>query len=49
MILISIISCVASILGLAVSLYVLYREIAMSEEVHTLKNEEEQWHTDAEK
>jgi len=46
---ISIISCIASVLGLAVSLYVLYREIAMSKEVHTLKSEEEQWHTDAEK
>jgi hypothetical protein len=46
---IAIISCVASVLGLIVSLYVLYREIAISKEVHTLKNEEEQWHIDAEK
>jgi hypothetical protein len=41
---ISIISCIASVLGLAVSLYVLYREIAISKEVHDLKTEEDQWH-----
>jgi hypothetical protein len=41
---ISIIGSVASILGLIVSLYVLYREIAISKEVHTLKGEEEAWH-----
>jgi hypothetical protein len=43
---ISIISCIASVLGLAVSLYVLYREIAIGKEVHTLKGEEEQWHAE---
>jgi hypothetical protein len=41
---ISIIGSIASILGLVVSLYVLYREIAISKEVHILKGEEEQWH-----
>jgi hypothetical protein len=35
---------VASILGLVISLYVLYREIAIQKEVHTLKVEEEAWH-----
>jgi hypothetical protein len=34
----------ASILGLLVSLYVLYREIALQREVHILKGEEEEWH-----
>ena len=38
------IGSVASIIGLCVSLYVLYREIAISKEVHDLKNEEENWH-----
>jgi hypothetical protein len=46
---ISTIGSIASIIGLLVSLYVLYREIAISKEVHALKNEEEQWHTDEEK
>jgi len=46
---ISIIGSVASILGLGVSIYVLYRELALSKDVTTLKNEEEQWHIDAEK
>jgi hypothetical protein len=41
---ISIIGNISSILGLCVSLYVLYREIAISKEVHDLKNEEESWH-----
>ena len=41
---ISLIGSIASILGLAVSLYVLYREIVISKEVHELKNEEEAWH-----
>ena len=41
---ISIIGSVASVLGLIVSLYVLYREIAISKEVHILKGEEEAWH-----
>jgi len=41
---ISIIGSIASILGLAVSLYVLYREIAISKEVHDLKVEEDAWH-----
>jgi hypothetical protein len=40
------IGSVASILGLAVSLYVLYREIAIQKEVHILKGEEEVWHKD---
>jgi hypothetical protein len=35
---------IASILGLCVSVYVLIREIAISKEVHVLKNEEESWH-----
>jgi hypothetical protein len=35
---------IASILGFAVSVYVLYREIAISKEVHILKGEEEAWH-----
>jgi hypothetical protein len=38
------IGSLASILGLCVSLYVLYREIAISKDVTTLKNEEESWH-----
>jgi hypothetical protein len=40
----SISGSVASILGLLVSLYVLYREVAIQEEVHILKSEEETWH-----
>jgi hypothetical protein len=35
---------VASILALFVSLYVLWREVRIGNEVHTLKTEEEQWH-----
>jgi hypothetical protein len=46
---ISTVGSIASILGLAVSLYVLYREIAISKEVHDLKTEEDSWHADAEK
>ena len=41
---ISILGSFASILGLCISGYVLYREIAISKEVHTLKIEEELWH-----
>jgi hypothetical protein len=41
---ISVIGSAASVLGLIVSLYVLYREIAISKEVHLLKSEEEAWH-----
>ena len=44
MIILDHIGSVSSILGLCVSLYVLYREIAISKEVHTLKGEEETWH-----
>jgi hypothetical protein len=43
---ISTIGSIASILGLAVSLYVLYREIAISKEVHDLKTEEDIWHAE---
>jgi hypothetical protein len=35
---------ISSILGLAISVYVLYREIAIQKEVHALKGEEERWH-----
>ena len=35
---------VASILGLFVSLYVLWREYLIEEDVTMLKNEEEAWH-----
>jgi hypothetical protein len=35
---------IASILGLCVSLYVLYREVIISRQVTTLKGEEEAWH-----
>jgi hypothetical protein len=38
------IGSIASILGLCVSLYVLWREIRISNDVTTLKNEEEAWH-----
>ncbi len=34
----------ASILGLLVSIYVLWREIRIQEEVEELKSEEETWH-----
>ena len=34
----------ASILGLAVSLYVLWRELKIQKEVEELKREEEGWH-----
>lgn len=40
----SIIGSVSSILGLVVSLYVLWREHVLQDDVTTLKNEEEQWH-----
>lgn len=35
---------VASILGLIVTLYVLWREVSIGREVHDLKSEEEAWH-----
>ena len=35
---------IASILGCALSVYELYREIANSKEVHALKQEEDAWH-----
>ena len=44
MIALSIFGSIASILGLTISLYVLYREIAIQKEVHELKGEEEAWH-----
>ena len=34
----------ASIIGLAVSLYVLWREIKIQDDMTELKNEEENWH-----
>jgi hypothetical protein len=37
---------IASILGLLVSLYVLWRETKIEDEVHDLKTEEENWHHD---
>ena len=46
---ISTIGSIASIIGLAVSLYVLYREIAISKEVHDLKVEEDIWHSGVKK
>jgi hypothetical protein len=41
---ISIIGSFASIIGLLVSLYVLYREVVISRQVDVLKGEEEAWH-----
>jgi hypothetical protein len=35
---------VSSILGLLVSLYVLWRELALQDDVTKLKKEEEDWH-----
>ena len=35
---------IASILGLVVSLYVLWRELRLQDDVTALKNEEESWH-----
>jgi hypothetical protein len=35
---------VASILGLLISVYVLWREYVIEKDVTTLKNEEEAWH-----
>jgi hypothetical protein len=35
---------VASILGLLVALYVLWREVRIANDVTTLKTEEENWH-----
>jgi len=35
---------IASILGLIVSLYVLWRELTLQEDVTALKREEEEWH-----
>lgn len=39
----------ASILGLCVSLYVLWREVGISKDVEQLKSEEESWHNAKEK
>jgi hypothetical protein len=36
----------ASILGLIVSIYVLWRELQLGKDLTTLKNEEEQWRKD---
>jgi len=38
------IGSLASILGLLVSIYVLWREIKIQKEVEELKSEEETWH-----
>jgi hypothetical protein len=46
MILLNAFGNVASILGLVLSLYVLWREVLISDEVHELKQEEEQWRED---
>ena len=35
---------ISSMLGLAISLYVLWRELAISKDVTDLKKEEESWH-----
>ncbi len=35
---------ISSMLGLAISLYVLWRELAISKDVSDLKKEEENWH-----
>jgi hypothetical protein len=43
-ILLSDVGSAASILGLLVSLYVLYREVIIEKDVTDLKNEEEAWH-----
>jgi hypothetical protein len=40
----SAVGSVASILGLLVSLYVLWRELALQADVTKLKKEEEDWH-----
>jgi hypothetical protein len=40
----SVVGSVASILGLLVSLYVLYREHVLQGDVTELKAEEKQWH-----
>lgn len=40
----SAVGSVASILGLGVSLYVLWRERALQDDVTALKTEEEAWH-----
>lgn len=44
MIWLSAVGSVASILGLLVALYVLWREVRIADDVTTLKTEEEQWH-----
>jgi len=41
---INFVGSLSSILGLAVSLYVLWREIALQGDVTKLKAEEEEWH-----
>jgi hypothetical protein len=38
------IGSISSMLGLAISLYVLWRELAISKDVTALKKEEESWH-----
>ena len=35
---------ISSMLGLAISLYVLWREVAIQKDVTALKQEEESWH-----
>lgn len=44
MIWLTVFGSIASILGLALSGYVLWREIKIGNDVTDLKNEEEEWH-----
>ena len=41
---IQLLGSISSMLGLAISLYVLWRELAISKDVTALKKEEESWH-----
>ncbi len=40
---------IASIIGMCISLYVLWREVGISRDVEQLKSEEESWHNAKEK